>query len=135
MDQIERNDMQTRSETRETLIKRMAVFTVRLAKMLENLPSCISKKNLQDQLGRSGSSIGANYAESGPAESAKDFIHKLSIALKEAEETSFWLQCIIAEFPENEEAIALWKECHEFVKILQASVSTAKRNVSPGSKS
>ena len=58
-DQIEKDDMQTRSETRETLIKRMAVFTVHLAKMLENLPSCISKKNLQDQLSRSGSSIGA----------------------------------------------------------------------------
>ena len=96
--------------------------------MLRALPPCLAKKKLQDQLGRSGSSIGANYAESGPAESANDFIHKLSIALKEAEETCFWLQCVLADDPENTEADALRKEGHEFVKILQSSVTTAKRN-------
>lgn len=120
--------MQTRSDMRQALIRRMAKFTVRLDSMLRALPPCLAKRKLQDQLGRSGSSIGANYAESGPAESARDFVHKLSIALKEAEETGFWLQCVLADDSENAEADALWKECHEFVKILQSSISTAKRN-------
>ena len=115
-------------EYREMMVQRTVMFTVNLDKMLRNLPTCMAKKKLQDQLGRSGSSIGANFAESGPAESRKDFIHKLSIALKEAEETSFWLRCVIAEFPENKDAVELWNECHEFIKILQASVSTARAN-------
>ena len=119
--------METRSEMRQALIARMAQFTIRLDSMLRSLPSCLAKTRLQDQLGRSGSSIGANYAESGPAESRNDFIHKISVALKEAEETCFWLQCVLAEFPENGEADALWNEAHEFVKILQASKTTAQR--------
>ena len=57
-----------------------------------------------------------------------DFIHKLSVALKEAEETSFWLQCIQTEHPGNAEATALRQEVQEFVKILQSSITTAKRN-------
>ena len=65
----------------------------------------------------------------GAAESAKDFIHKLSIALKEAEETDFWLSCLCVEYPEVAEAESLHKENHEFVMILQKSISTAKRNL------
>ena len=119
---------QSRSEMRHALLQRMATFTVRLDVMLRSLPPSLAKKKLQDQLGRSGSSIGANYAESGPAESLNDFLHKLSLALKEAEETSFWLQCVKTEHPDNAEAEALWNECHEFVKILQSSITTTKRN-------
>ena len=81
-------------------------------------------------LGRSGSSVGANYAESRAAESTKDFIHKLSIALKEAEETDFWLGCLAMEYPQFSEAEALRTENHEFVKILQSSITTTKRNLS-----
>ena len=80
--------------------------------------------------GRSGSSVGANYAESRAAESTKDFIHKLSIALKEAEETDFWLGCLAMEYPQFSEAEALRTENHEFVKILQSSITTTKRNLS-----
>lgn len=119
---------QSRSSMRQALLQRMVNFTVRLDAMLRALPPSLAKKKLQDQLGRSGSSIGANYAESGSAESLNDFIHKLSVALKEAEETSFWLQCIQAEHPENAEATALRQEVQEFVKILQSSITTAKRN-------
>ena len=103
-------------------------FTANLDALLKKLPACLAKDKLQDQLGRSGSSVGANYAESRAAESTKDFIHKLSIALKEAEETNFWLGCLTLEYPQFPEAKALCKENHEFVKILQSSISTAKRN-------
>ncbi len=119
---------QSHSSMRQALLQRMVNFTVRLDAMLRALPPSLAKKKLQDQLGRSGSSIGANYAESGSAESMNDFIHKLSVALKEAEETSFWLQCVQAEHPENAEATALRLEVQEFVKILQSSITTAKRN-------
>ena len=113
---------------RHKTLSRMVQFTAALDRLLETLPPSLAKNKLQDQLGRSGSSVGANYAESGAAESAKDFIHKLSIALKEAEETDFWLSCLCVEYPEATEAESLHRENHEFVKILQKSISTAKRN-------
>ncbi len=58
---------------------------------------------LADQLFRSGTSIGANIHEAQNAESKKDFIHKLKIAAKEADETSFWLKlCAESKYlPEN----------------------------------
>ena len=116
-------------DIREAILKRMMQFTADLDALLRKLPACLAKDKLQDQLGRSGSSVGANYAESRAAESTKDFIHKLSIALKEAEETDFWLGCLIMEYPQFSEAELLRRENHEFVKILQSSISTAKRNL------
>ena len=116
-------------EIRQQILTRMMRFTADLDVLLKKLPACIAKNKLQDQLGRSGSSVGANYAESRAAESPKDFIHKLSIALKEAEETDFWLGCLIMEYPQLPEAESLRDENHEFVKILQSSISTAKRNL------
>ena len=115
-------------EIRQQILTRMMRFTANLDALLKKLPACLAKDKLQDQLGRSGSSVGANYAESRAAESTKDFIHKLSIALKEAEETDFWLGCLIMEYPQFAEAEVLRRENHEFVKILQSSISTAKKN-------
>lgn len=114
-------------EFRQKTLERMIRFTASLDRLLKALPPCLAKNKLQDQLGRSGSSVGANYAESGAAESARDFVHKLSVALKEAEETDFWLGCLCVEYPEQTEAEVLRKENHEFVLILQKSISTAKR--------
>ena len=116
------------SDIREALLTRMMRFTVDLDALLKKLPSSLAKDKLQDQLGRSGSSVGANYAESRAAESPKDFVHKLSIALKEAEETNYWLGCLSLEYPQFAEAETLQKENHEFIKILQKSISTTKRN-------
>lgn len=124
-----RNDMDVLT-FRQELLERMIRFTANLDRLLKQLPSCLAKNRLQDQLGRSGSSVGANYAESGAAESAKDFVHKLSVALKEAEETNFWLGCVCTEYPEFQQAETLRKENLEFIKILQRSVTTARRNTS-----
>ena len=117
-------------EIRQRILTRMMKFTADIDALLKKLPTCLAKDKLQDQLGRSGSSVGANFAESRAAESPKDFIHKLSIALKEAEETDFWLGCLIMEYPQFPEAEALCEENHEFVKILQSSITTARRNLS-----
>lgn len=122
--------MGTGLEIRQQVLTRMMRFTANLDALLKKLPASTAKNRLLDQLGRSGSSVGANYAESRAAESAKDFIHKLAIALKEAEETDFWLGCLAMEYPQIPEAEVLRKENHEFVKILQSSISTAKRNLS-----
>ena len=56
------------------------------------------KYNLANQLFRSGTSIGANVREAQGCESKADFIHKMKVAYKEAEETSYWLElCLKAE--------------------------------------
>ena len=115
------------NEIRRETLDRMMRFTVALDDLLKRLPHCPARDRLQDQLGRSGSSVGANYAESGAAESSNDFIHKLSIALKEAEETDFWLGCLCLEHPEIPDAESLRRENHEFVKILQRSITTARK--------
>ena len=116
-------------EIRQVILTRMMRFTADLDALLKKLPSCLAKDKLQDQLGRSGSSVGANYAESRAAESTKDFIHKLSISLKEAEETNFWLGCLSLEYPQFSETESLLRENREFILILQKSISTAKRNI------
>ena len=67
-------------EIRQRIQTRMMQFTADLDALLRKLPACLAKDRLQDQLGRSGSSVGANFAESRAAESSKDFIHKLSMA-------------------------------------------------------
>ena len=115
-------------EKRQLLLTRMIRFSANLDALLKKLPTGLAKNKLLDQLGRSGSSVGANYAESGAAESINDFIHKLSIALKEAEETNFWLGCLATEYPQFQETEVLRRENHEFIKILQKSLSTARRN-------
>jgi four helix bundle protein len=65
-------------------------FALEIIKFTENLES-IKKYNLSNQLFRSGTSIGANIREAQSAESKADFIHKVKIADKEANETEYWL--------------------------------------------
>ena len=85
-------------------------------------------KNFRFQIGKSSTSIGANYHEANRAESVSDFIHKIGIALKEAEETVFWLRYLIDIIPELEGANEMFNECMELVKILQTiKTKTQKR--------
>ncbi len=65
-------------------------FALEIIKFTENLET-IKKYNLANQLFRSGTSIGANIREAQSAESKADFIHKVKIADKEAQETEYWL--------------------------------------------
>ncbi len=84
-----------------------------------------------DQLARSGTSIGANIHEAQYAQSKKDFVSKLEIALKEANETSYWLKLLydtkrIDEITyKNTE-----KLCGNVRRLLIASCKTAKENIS-----
>jgi four helix bundle protein len=82
---------------------------------------------LSKQLLRSGTAIGALVEEANQAESKADFIHKLSIANKEANETQYWIRLLIdSEVIESVRGEALLKECTELVKILTASIKTSK---------
>lgn len=77
------------------------------------------------QLLKSGTSIGANVRESQNAESKADFIHKLKIAAKEADETEYWL--LLCEMSKNYPKNELLKEkLHSIINILSKIISTSK---------
>ena len=79
---------------------------------------------------RSSTSIAANYAEACEAESAKDFVHKLKVAMKELSETRIWLRLIgEVDYVDKTKLADLIGESRELSRILSASVITAKRKV------
>lgn len=82
---------------------------------------------LSKQILRSGTSIGANVAEANQAQSKADFVSKLSIALKEAVETEYWL-CLLKDehFLTKQQADSMIDDCKELIRILTASIKTAK---------
>jgi four helix bundle protein len=92
---------------------------------------CVKKeyhvKDILKQLLRSGTSIGANVAESQEATSKRDFINKLSIALKEARETEFWLKLLReSEIINEKEFISLINDCNELIRILISIIKKLK---------
>ncbi len=78
------------------------------------------------QLGKSASSIGANYREANRAESGDDFAHKISIVLKEASETHYWLQVLAGLYPEHNVIRKLTVEAEEFLRIFQTINRTTR---------
>lgn len=84
---------------------------------------------LSKQILRSGTSIGANVEEGNYAQSKSDFIHKLSVAQKEAAETHYWLRLLRdSDFLTSKQAESLIADCDELLKLLTASIKTAKNS-------
>src|SRR5258706_875769 len=88
----------------------------------------IEKKEfvISKQVLRSGTSIGAMVEEANQAESKADFIHKLSIANKEANETHYWLRLLRDSEVIVDEAIILLKDCEELLRLLTAIIKSTK---------
>lgn len=108
-----------------TKAKAFALRIVKLFRYLkERKESVIAKQVL-----RSGTSIGANITEGRYAQTRADFAAKYSIALKEAAETLYWLELLReGEFVEdNANFQSLMADCDELIRILTASIKTARR--------
>lgn len=104
-------------------------FAVRIIGLYKHLIKQ-SELVLSKQILRSGTSIGANVTEGNRGESKSDFVHKLSVALKEADETEYWLKLLRdGDFITNVQADSLISDCVELQKILTSSINTAKRNM------
>ena len=102
-----------------------AVMIVQLVKTLKDKHETI----ISNQIGRSGTSIGANICEAQYAHSKADFISKLQIALKEASETGYWLELLFRTHNISEtEYKALESACASIRVMLIASINTAKGN-------
>ena len=113
--------------TESIMFKKSKAFALRIVRFYRYLrdrkESVIAKQML-----RSGTSIGANIAESRYAQSKSDFVSKLQVALKEAAETQYWLELLRdAEIVKSGKAFnSLCDDCTELIKLLTSSVKTAK---------
>ena len=105
-------------------------FALRVVKLYKFLADEKKEYILSKQCMRSGTSIGANITEGNQAQSTADSIHKLSIALKEAFETEYWL-CLLSDagFITKKQSESLIADCNELQKMLMASIKTSKSKV------
>jgi four helix bundle protein len=114
--------------TPQDIQKRTFEFGVRVVGLVDRMPRTLAGETLARQLIRSGLSVGANVQEADGAESKRDFIHKISIAYKEARESRHWLATIRATvLKEDPEVIALWQEADELVRILFTIIKNARQ--------
>ena len=105
------------------------LFAVRITKLCRYLQEEKKEYILSKQLLRSGTSIGANIAESQQAQSRADFISKLSIALKEAVETNYWLRLLHASDYLTESAFSsMITDCRELEKLLTSIIKTSRNS-------
>ena len=107
--------------------KQFAIRVIKACHFLNEQPGVL--RTLSNQLLCSGTSIGANVHEAQSAESSRDFLHKLQIALKEARETQYWLEILIAsKMAEKQKFNSLLQESTEITKILITSTKKLKTN-------
>ena len=102
-------------------------FAVRIFNLGKVLKTDRKEIDVSRQLVRSGTSVGANVREAINAQSTADFIHKLSIAQKEADETIYWLELVANVFPSKSEKVTgLIKENAAIKNILTAIIKSCK---------
>lgn len=109
-----------------TLSMDFAVEIIELVKYLKSKHETV----ISNQIGRSGTSIGANIHEANYAQGKKDFISKLEIALKEASETGYWLELLHrTNYMDDIQFKSLSDKCATIRVMLVASCRTAKENM------
>lgn len=103
-------------------------FAIRIINLYKHLCSAKSEYILSKQILRSGTSIGANVREALNAQSKNDFISKMSVALKEAGETEYWLELLHeTDYITDSEYASISADCAEINKILISIVKTSKK--------
>ena len=104
-------------------------FAIRIVKLAQYLQKEKSEYVLSKQVLRSGTAIGALIREAEFGQSKDDFIHKLSISLKEANESDYWISLLFdTEYIDDSMHKSLSSDCSELIYILVSSIKTAKGN-------
>ena len=104
-------------------------FALRIVRLSQYLQSEKKEFVLSKQILRSGTAIGALIREAEYGQSKTDFIHKMTIALKEANETEYWINILKdTDYIDEKLFKSLSGDCNELIKLLIASVKTAKSN-------
>ena len=114
--------------TKYDLEERLLEYSVRIIRVVEQLPNTRVGNHIAGQLLRSGTAPYPNHGEAQAAESPKDFIHKLRISLKELRETKRWLK-LIQRLPlirPTGKLDSIMQESEELIKIFVSSIKTAQ---------
>jgi four helix bundle protein len=115
--------------TPEELKKRTRAFAVAVVQFARRLPTDSVTAIMTRQLVRSGTAVGSNYRSSCRAKSRADFISKMTTAEEEADETQYWLDLLVETGTvRDDQARSLLDEADQIVRILVASIRTARRN-------
>ena len=115
---------------KDTAKNKSKKFALRIVRLYQYLINTQKEFVLSKQVLRSGTSIGANLAESTCGVSAKDFLSKIYIALKETEETLYWLDLLKeADFITEKMYNSLYKDCNEIAKMLTKTTQTMQKKL------
>ena len=112
------------------LIAKTLDFSVRIVNLYKCLRDERHETVMSKQILRSGTSIGANASEAIAAESTEDFVHKLTISLKEANETKYWILLLHrTQFITDSEFDSIMADCQELRKLIGSITNSTKRNM------
>jgi four helix bundle protein len=104
-------------------------FAVRIINLYKFLQEQKKEFIISKQIIRSGTSIGANVREAINAQSRSDFIHKLSIAQKECDETCYWIELLHkTEYINEDEYKSVHDDCISLLKVIRSIILTTKSN-------
>ena len=111
------------------LDQKSLLFALRIIRAYKYLMNEKQEFIMSKQLLRSGTAIGALVREAEFAESKNDFIHKLSISLKEANETDYWLTLLHeSDYIDEESYLSIQSDCKELIKLLVSIIKKTKGN-------
>ena len=105
-------------------------FAIRIVKLNAYLNHEKKECTLSKQLLRSGTAIGALVAEAQYAQSKADFINKLQVSLKEANESKYWIRLLTdCKYIDEKMSKSLMPDIESLIKILTSSINTTKKNI------
>jgi len=108
-------------------------FAIRIINLYKYLVDTHHELVMSKQLLRCGTSIGANTRESKNAQSKMDFVNKLNIALKEGDETQYWLELLYeTNFLNETEYNSIYNDSKEIIALLVSIIKTTKKNIEKG---
>ena len=117
-------------DSNSPLTKKSYLFGVRIVKMVKYIRCTPKEYGMLNQVFRSGTAIGALVSEAAYAQSPADFINKLSVALKECNETLYWLNILKdTEYLNEKEYESMNTDCREVLALLISSIKTTKQNI------
>ena len=117
---------------KENIIQdKTSAYAIRIIRLYQYLTNVKHGQTISRQILRSGTSIGANTAESRNAQSRADFVNKLNIALKEADETAFWLKTLYGgNYITERQLQSMLADNTEIIRILVKIIKTSKERMS-----
>jgi four helix bundle protein len=123
--------METTTVKKDPLREKTFLLAVRIVNLNRHLVETKKEYAISKQIIRSGTNPGAMVREAIHSESGLDFIHKLSIALKETCETQYWLELLWkTNFLSESEYQSVYADTEEVVKLLTSSIKTKKKHLS-----